>query len=475
MVSFTRMKEDFDDISTQVEAKLPGKTVLWLFVAICILIIFVLGFGIGFGSAGRSDPNSKAQPIYYFISNNSESCPMLSGEKLLTTVAEGQSFEGLTVHLQCQGNYNPYPLSVKCQRKKIFDGSTVLEWSNLPVCHPAILVTPEHWTKVPHARSVSCSGTPGATECKLHCIQNYAAVEESMYKCDMMPCRAWTPEGKKCYICSSNCDDFGEIHNPAPSDLLETLTCDPDCDKMTVTSEGLAAVWQNKRTGLFEFVGEHNGRPAYQNNATKEYLYYTFTGAEWLVGPDFRKPHAGIQVFQNKDKKCPERHGGENTTSLYIDSSEPTPGGGGMWKNDTSIKFQCYKKNYTPVQKCSCTKYKVYHTVYHNDTVPKQVEYLSGVFVKEENLDNTFGLLAPLYVDNEKDLMLFSHHPEGRVWQISQKLTTTPLRGVFSGPACPDSEQITWEWYNITTPLGQQLYVKDPHVHVKCISHSIGT
>jgi hypothetical protein len=54
-------------------------------------------------------------------------------------------------------------------------------------------------------------------------------------------------------------------------------------------------VWQNKRTGLFRFLGEHNGRPVYQNNATKEYLYYTFTGAEWLVGPDFRKPHAGIQ------------------------------------------------------------------------------------------------------------------------------------------------------------------------------------
>jgi hypothetical protein len=54
-------------------------------------------------------------------------------------------------------------------------------------------------------------------------------------------------------------------------------------------------VWQNKRTGLFRFLGEHNGRPVYQNNATKEYLYYTFTGAEWLVGPDFRKPHAGKQ------------------------------------------------------------------------------------------------------------------------------------------------------------------------------------
>jgi hypothetical protein len=58
---------------------------------------------------------------------------------------------------------------------------------------------------------------------------------------------------------------------------------------------GQAAVWQNKRTGLFRFLGEHNGRPVYQNNATKEYLYYTFTGAEWLVGPDFRKPHAGKQ------------------------------------------------------------------------------------------------------------------------------------------------------------------------------------
>merc|ERR1719295_458393 len=205
-----------------IATQTPGKTVVWVFLGVCVAIVFIIGFGIGFGSAGGAGDLCKGAenceeggiPVYYFLANNSESCPELSGEKLLTTVAEGQSFEGLSVHLQCQGNYNPYPLSVKCQRKKLFDGSTVLEWSNLPVCHPAILVTPEHWTKVPHARSVSCSGTPGATECKLHCIQNYAAVEESMYKCDMMPCRAWTPEGKKCYICSSNCDEFGEIHNP---------------------------------------------------------------------------------------------------------------------------------------------------------------------------------------------------------------------------------------------------------------------
>ena len=31
--------------------------------------------------------------------------------------------------------------------------------------------------------------------------------------------------------------------------------------------------------------------------------------------------------------------------------------------------------------------------------------------------------------------------------QVSQKLTTTPLRGVFSSPSCPDSQDITWEWW----------------------------
>ena len=92
----------------------------------------------------------------------------------------------------------------------------------------------------------------------------------------------------------------------------------------------------------------------------------------------------------------------------------------------------------------------MYHTVYVNATVPTQVTYLSGTFTREERSDR--GLLAPLYLDRDTGLMLFSHHPEGRVWQVSQKLTTTPLRGVFSGPSCPDSEQITWEWYNVTTP-----------------------
>lgn len=161
----------------QVETKIPGKTVLWLLVAICVLIIFILGFGIGFGS-GRNRDNDSRTPFYYFISNTSESCPRLSGGRLLTTVEEGQSFEGLSVHLQCEGSYTPFPLSVKCRRRP---GGGELEWSHLPVCFPTILVTAEHWSKVPHARSVSCTGDSTRTQCRLNCIQNYAAVEEKPY------------------------------------------------------------------------------------------------------------------------------------------------------------------------------------------------------------------------------------------------------------------------------------------------------
>ena len=305
MVSFQRMKEDFDDLSSQVSAKLPSRGVLYAAVAIGVLVVFVVGFGVGYGSkggggvcGGEGAPGcSEARvPVYYFVSNNSEACPPLTGERLLTTVEAGGSFEGLSVHLQCRGSYNPFPLTIKCVRKKIFDGGSVLQWSHLPVCYPSILVTPQHWSKVPHARSVSCTGGGGggqATACRLHCIQNYVAVERGQYRCGMMPCREWTTDGKRCYICDQACDSFNELRSPSPSDLLRSLTCDADCDRIVVTSDGPAAVWQNKRTGLFVFLGEHNGRPVYQNNATREYLYFTFTGAEWLVGPDFKKPHAG--------------------------------------------------------------------------------------------------------------------------------------------------------------------------------------
>ena len=115
--------------------------------------------------------------------------------------------------------------------------------------------------------------------------------------------------------------------------------------------------------------------------------------------------------------------------------------------------------------------YKVY-TLLYNGTTPDQVSYLMGNFTKIDPLG--YGLLAPLYHEKSKDLYLFSHHPQGKVWQVSSKLFTTPMRVVFDKDmSCPDSTNpsgsTTWEWFNTTTAEGQQIYIKDHHIKVKCI------
>ena len=172
-------------------------------------------------------------------------------------------------------------------------------------------------------------------------------------------------------------------------------------------------------------------------------------------------------MFNNDDKSCPERHGGKNDTKLYIDSSKPFIPGESMWRRDDSIQLQCYKPGYTPVTKCPCTKYEVSYSDYEDEEVPLQVKFHTGLFTRLDP-SSSLGLLAPIYMNMEKKLYLFSHHPAGLVWQISQTLTTTPLRGVTDVQSCPDSQGMVWEWYNITTNLGQQIYVRDQHIMIKC-------
>merc|ERR1712029_870443 len=98
------------------------------------------------------------------------------------------------------------------------------------------------------------------------------------------------------------------------------------------------------------------------------------------------------------------------------------------------------------------------------EKVPDAVSYLQGEYVLDDR--NSKGLMAPLYFNKERDLYLFSHHPMGLVWQVSTKLSMTPLRGIFDdaskvGQACPDKESIRWQWFNSTTPNGQQVYIED--------------
>ena len=65
---------------------------------------YILGFAIGYGShRSNTDSNNDGiiasalqlqQPNYIFLNNNTGSCPALIGDRLLTTMKEGDSFEG---------------------------------------------------------------------------------------------------------------------------------------------------------------------------------------------------------------------------------------------------------------------------------------------------------------------------------------------------------------------------------------------
>ena len=173
-------------------------------------------------------------------------------------------------------------------------------------------------------------------------------------------------------------------------------------------------------------------------------------------------------MFNNDDSQCPERHGGTNHTKVYIDSSQPRLVNSNIWREDDTLKVECYSEKYTEVIDCPCNEYSVeYDVKIFGDSVPEAVEYYSGTFKKLDRSE-WFDLLAPLYYDKVKQLYLFSHHPQGLVWQISSSLVTTPVRALTTNPSCPDTKGLTWEWYNSTTKQGQQIYVKDTSIQLNC-------
>ena len=171
-------------------------------------------------------------------------------------------------------------------------------------------------------------------------------------------------------------------------------------------------------------------------------------------------------MFNNDDSQCPERHGGTNHTKVYIDSSQPLLDNAKIWREDNTLKVECYSEAATKVVQCPCNEYSVEYD--SADPVPEAVEYYSGNFKKLDRSES-FDLLAPLYYDSVKQLYLFSHHPQGLVWQISSTLVATPVRAVAKTTSCPDSRELTWEWYNTTTKAAQQIYVRDESIKLKCL------
>ena len=170
-------------------------------------------------------------------------------------------------------------------------------------------------------------------------------------------------------------------------------------------------------------MGEQGGRPVYKKNSTKEFLYYGGAASHWLVGPDFQAKDGGIQMLSSEDHQCPERMGGQNMTRMFVDPSAGGKGWEDVWRMDDTLELACYREGVTRVQQCSCNSYQVSLTP-ARPTVGEQevgyLHYLEGKYSRVRSEDS-YDLLAPLYRNEEKGTLLFSHHPEGLVWQVEER------------------------------------------------------
>ena len=70
----------------------------------------------------------------------------------------------------------------RCERKAEFNDRSPLEWSGLPVCYPASLISLDYWRQTLHAKSVVCQGDSRKTTCQLQCVLDYVPVEEDQYR-----------------------------------------------------------------------------------------------------------------------------------------------------------------------------------------------------------------------------------------------------------------------------------------------------
>ena len=91
---------------------------------------------------------------------------------------------------------------------------------------------------------------------------------------------------------------------------------------------------------------------------------------------------------------------------MYIDSSEPSPGGTGKWTKDDTLTFECKTKNYKAVS-CDCQTYKVFHLVYTEGSVPDQISYLMGKFKKKKTSNASMPML-PTFPNSKRNLKLSS-------------------------------------------------------------------
>lgn len=98
---FHRVKEEMDEMVLLAKTKVPPRAQTILVICAAVLAVLLIGLLIGLAARPSSCSGPECRtPVYYFVTNHSASCPAVSGELMVTSVAEGASFEGLVVLVQ---------------------------------------------------------------------------------------------------------------------------------------------------------------------------------------------------------------------------------------------------------------------------------------------------------------------------------------------------------------------------------------
>jgi len=309
-------------------------------------------------------------------------------------------------------------------------------------------------------------------------------------------------EWESCPQLQNDLRDTNEVLTNMKNGLLEEL-CGGDgdwnCTKIVVYSNGLAAIKQPTRFGVFFLYGltQENQYPSFYRPADGQYLFYLLELAQWeywhqyerwIIGPEHGVANGGIMIRPyNPMKKCPWHIKWFRSHSWYMDQNHANLWNeeGNPWVQDDSIRVECYDEKRWPEFSCRCNRLNVTSggrvLEYHPDRLG---EYVLMPGMSKE------GYTAPVYAKatGGPPSYLYSHDIKGRVWLMGSTTTSWSLRlnllDSDNVPECPqypreeedyyDSqeympmEKVGWEY--LQSIRGEhEVWLKDYDLHVTCI------
>jgi len=276
--------------------------------------------------------------------------------------------------------------------------------------------------------------------------------------------------------------------------MLGDMCDSPDCTKIIVTSNGLSAVKQPTRFGLFFLHGwnEHDSQgvkyPSYFRPASAQYVFYMHELGEWeywhsydrwVIGPIHNKAVGGIMIKPyNPDMVCPWEIKWFRTHRWYHDVNIPNLWNpiGNPWKIDDTIFIECYDEESWPEFDCTCNRFNITNEREGNEGRVKEYHPdRLGEYTKLTDMHKE-GYLAPVYgkVSPGAPSYLYSHHPKGKVWLLGSTTSTWSLRlnklSSSGDHDCPFDWKAEEEWEYLQSKKGEkEVWLRDTDLKIECL------